>query len=471
MHIKKKKFLVVVLAAMLGLSGCGSKTTVVDDYGQVEDTSSDSSEKEAAAVQGNAGMTLTDMLGGSTVSYKKDFSINGKPATIDVVYAVNNDKDLPIYKVEPLSESNIDEATMVKNLLGDKAIAFNTEENKYLNENKEDSHYLIRCNQAITYHNHGQINFMSDSCPGWQDESSYYIHNYEGSYNGVTYQLLISYSKLYNEMSVCFFPKSVGELAGDSSLKYVDTSSIDGKLYEYYKNNVKIFDLDEAMGDRPNLCNKTDDELMESITTTLKDTINTEFPKEGISFYDNLNNLVIDESVEPRKCEAVFLGEDSVASDNLEGAVRDGYCATVMMSLNGYQLINDSVSLDEDREGIMVNTAFVNDSGTIGFNLAAKYSFKEKLADSADIMSFEKAMDSFVEAAPENLTSDNLEKADGNIEFSRINLVYFPVISAENSNEITIVPAWSIEADNKKKQTIVRVLINATDGSFISAMN
>jgi hypothetical protein len=86
-------------------------------------------------------------------------------------------------------------------------------------------------------------------------------------------------------------------------------------------------------------------------------------------------------------------------------------------------------------------------------------------------MNFEKAMDSFVEVSQENLTSANLERSDDKIEFSRISLVYFPVPSSKNSNEITIVPAWSIEADNKKKQTVVRVLINATDGSFISAMN
>ena len=86
------------------------------------------------------------------------------------------------------------------------------------------------------------------------------------------------------------------------------------------------------------------------------------------------------------------------------------------------------------------------------------------------ILSFDKAMDSFIEGASNNLDSSNLELADDTIEFGSVDLVYYPTKS-ENESEYMMVPAWSVEAQNKNKQTVVRVLINAIDGSYITALN
>jgi hypothetical protein len=113
----------------------------------------------------------------------------------------------------------------------------------------------------------------------------------------------------------------------------------------------------------------------------------------------------------------------------------------------------------------------VNDSGVYAFVLTTKYNFKDKVTDNAQILSFEKAMDAFVEAAEANIQPENLENADATINFSSVELVYFPVIDKDIKNNGRLIPAWSIEAQNEKRQTVVRILIDATDGSFITALN
>ncbi|MCR5104181.1 MAG: hypothetical protein K6B68_06965 [Eubacterium sp.] len=476
----RKKISCLLFAAMLGMSGltgCGSKSTEVTEYGLIqsadaEDAGNDnndnkSAENQDAIVEQNAGKCLSDMLGGSDLEFTKSFTLDGKSASIDVAYHVNEADSLSIYNVTTISEQDVKEADIVKNLLGDSAVALNSESRQYLNTSFGDSPYIIYCCQYVSYHNGGNFNLTSHRT--WVDEAMYYIHTYEGTKNNITYQLMVSYSQKYKEMAVAFYPKNVGEIVGDETLIECGTSSPDG-IYYTYQGSLKQFKLDEIMADRPNACTLSDEELINYAKDTLKNDIYVDFPEEAISLYANVREILIPEDVKPTKGELVFVNDDIEKSENLSGAIRDGYEATVMYSLCNQKVMADTEIIDDRADEIQYGQIDINNSGVLGFIVTSKYIFGDTVTDNANILSFDKAMEAFVNGAMENLKATDIKKADDTILFDSANLVYFPVAVEGSTSQYNLVPAWSLEAENAKKQTIVRVLINATDGSYITSI-
>ena len=176
------------------------------------------------------------------------------------------------------------------------------------------------------------------------------------------------------------------------------------------------------------------------------------------------------EDVKPTKGELVFINDDIEKSENLSGAIRDGYEAIVMYSLCNQKVMADTEIIDDRADEIQFGQIDINNSGVLGFIVTSKYIFGDTVTDNANILSFDKAMDSFVTGATENLKATDIKKADDTILFDSVNLVYFPVAVEGSTSQYNLVPAWSLEAENAKKQTIVRVLINATDGSYITSI-
>lgn len=468
----------IMMAAMFGLSACGSKDVEVTDYGLIQTSDSNetgsaegsSNQSDSWAFPNGSGKKLSEMLGGNQVEYNKSFILNGKSATIDVAYNIKDTDALSVYRIEPIDGDAINSDDVAKKFFGDTSMAIYSDSRKYITKDLGDSVGIIYACMAVSYHNGGTYNYMSPSHVAWEDTDEYYIHTYEGKYLGVEYQLLVSFSKKYNELVVALYPKKIGEVVGDEKLDNYEASCPDGKFYYYKGSTLKEYTLDDVMTDRPNDCTLTDNELAQSAIDTLKNYMDVSIPEEAISFYDNIHGVVIPEGAEQKKNEIIFFNDDSLDTEDLEGAIRSGYSAGVMSSLCNQTVMTETEVIDNSAEDLQVGALAVNNSGVIGFSLALKYSFSERLADNVAILSFDKAMDSFIEGASNNLDSSNLELADDTIEFGSVDLVYYPTKS-ENESEYMMVPAWSVEAQNKNKQTVVRVLINAIDGSYITALN
>ena len=473
---KNGKLIALLLAGLLSLSACGKTNTEVTDYGvsQNSESNSDSgSDSEASdstsGIKDSSGKTLSEMLGGTELTFQKDFSVNGTPAEINVAYNVQDTDYLSVFNVEPLLQESIKEDEIVKSLFGDSGTAINSKDREYLNAEKNDSRAIVYCCQAVSYRNGASYNASSQTHKAWVDEPTYYIHTYEGKFNNTDYQLMISYSQTYNEAIFGFYPVEMSGITGSEDLDTFTSSTPDGNLY-IYASGLQTFNIDECFADSPNLCTLSDEDLNKAVTDTLDNTLQISYPAEAISFYANMYDIVIPEGTELRKNEIVFLNSDKARGGDLSGAVRNGYEGSIMYDLCGQKVMLDTKQIDdEEAYDVLGSSISLNDSGILGFNLLARYNFKGKAADSAYILSFSDAMEKFVEGASANLTSDNLKLADSNIKFDQIELVYFPVELEDGSMQLT--PAWSIEAENAKRQTVVRVLINATDGSYITALN
>ena len=472
----KSKLLVLLTASMLALPACGQKEIIVDDYGDMDSSSSaenvsgdESSDNKSGLYQENSGESLVKMLGGDLLQYKKDFDINGKGCSIDVEYMPTDTNILAVYNIEPLQEAAIDEQAIVKNLLGDSAKPINSDDRKYLNVELGDSEDIVSAGISVAYHNKDNYNLMGVSCLAWVEKPTYYIHTYEGKYNDITYQLLVSYSKDYNELVTAFYPKVYGDLINNPDLDGAGTSDPDGKLYYYFSMGIHDIALDDINGGTPNPCTLSDDDIYDIANTFLAEKLNISYPQEAMSLYANTHDVAMVEGAEPKRKEFVFLNADIIKDEKLNGAVRNGYGITTMFTLCDQKIMLDNTAIEDDANDLKRGSIGVDDSGVFCFAITTQYNYKDKLMSSVKVIPFEKAMDSFVDNVKTNLDVSVLDKADLTINFSRAELVYFPVTQDVKSKG-NLIPVWSIEAVNEKRQTVVRVIIDATDGSYITAL-
>ena len=236
MFKKGKKALALMLALTLMSSGCGKTETEVTDYGQISDSEVESSDSSSGAVEESSGKGISDMLGGTELEASKSFEIAGVNASVDVAYNAKDLKNLSVYKVDSISEDKVDEDAIVKSLLGDSATLISaTDGKKYLKTDDDDSSYVINTGLWILYHNDVKANYFSGSLPLDTDDSTVFLHVYEGERNQIPYELLISYSKNFNELIVSCYPKKLGAVVGNEDLEDLYYSCPDGLVY-YYTN-------------------------------------------------------------------------------------------------------------------------------------------------------------------------------------------------------------------------------------------
>ena len=462
MKKKKLRLICLLMATLLVFSACGKKDTTVTDYGSESGESSDSDTPKTST-----GATLSEMLGGEELTYSNTFNIEGKAAEIDVKYSVKDTDNLCIFNTEALAESEVDEDAIVKNIFGDSGTALNTDETEFLKE-KENAAEIVHTNNTIVSMNGDTSNSYTDKCRAWIDNDNYFLHTYQGKYNGLDYQLLISYSRTFDMMTVALYPIDPGELSGNPDLDQFAMSYPDGSLYVYNDSftltNIK---LDETMSDRPNECTLSDDELKTKVTETMSKFLGVNYPKESVSFYSTSDYIVIPDGTKLVKNEIVYYNEDSLNTDNLDGAVRDGYQLSVMFDICD-QYVRSSV-MSTEANMLQSGSVLVDDSGVIGFNVSTQYKFKDKNADGVSVLSFKGAMDSFVDEAGKNCELKDFEEADASIKFTDVQFVYFPLTLDDGTIQLT--PAWELLATNDKNRFVALVYINAVDGSYITTQS
>ena len=466
--VKGRKICALMLASLLTLTACGDKKTEVTDYGVASETDSTASEKDE--IKEGSGKKLSEMLGGTRVKYNNSFNVDGRNVSINVSYDVKEADNLSIIKVEKVDGSKYKEEEIVKNVLGDSATPLNTENRNKLSEEDGDSETLIQTIQFIMSRNHESISMRDHSCPSWNDGATYYYHTYEGTRNGMNYQLMVSYSEKFDEFVVAFYPTDFSQIAENDDADAYGYIYPDGNFYYYKGTTLSHYEADEIGGGKPNKCTKSDKELTDLIKNDLKEIVGVDVPSEGISLSENLYGMIATVESNPGKSELVFFNIDKASSGDLSSAVRDGYQASVMNSICNQRIMADPDVLDYESYITQGSLIFVNDSGIIGMSFSSKYQAKETVSESVDLISFEKAMDSAVPAIQEHMDPSKFVDVSNNITIRDVELMYYPIQTEENSNEYLMTPVWALEVRSKGGEPRARFIINATDGSYIKTL-
>lgn len=466
---KYKKTAALLLAMILTFSACGDKKTVVTDYGQASE--SDSDDESGDFKQEGSGKKLSEMLGGTQLSYKKDFDLDGRNVTIDVSYDVSETEKLSIVKVEKLDNSQFNEADLVSKILGDSAKPLDGADRNMLRESDGDSAMIITTIQYVMARNGESISTRDGASPAWNDGGDYYYHTYEGTHDGVNYQLVVSYSKKENEFVFGYYPTDFSQIAESSDVDSFGYVYPDGNFYFYQGTTMKSYQADELGDGSPNKCDKSDKELKEMIQSDLSDTLGIDVPTECIAFDDSIFLMPMQTNGDEQyKSELVYFDNDKVSSGDLSGIIRDGYQATAMYSICNQPIMANPDSLDFDAYELQGSIIFVNNSGVMGMSFTSRYNFKETAVENVDVISFEQAMDSFIPAIQNNLKGAELDTYTGIIKFNYVDLFYYPIESEENSGEYLMTPVWALTITRSSGQPMACVLINATDGSYIKTL-
>ena len=469
MHkVRRNKIVFLLLSSLicLCLAGCGNnQSTDINDYGPGTGAETDSENDSDTGVSTNE--NLSDMLGGTELSYNNSFSLGSKQISVNVSYNIEGTESLSEYLVEAVSEDQIDEQHIVESFFGDTAIPFNAGDT--LDQENGDSIYPIMASQMIAFNNTNSGNDVTawtSKGDAWVDEGNYYIHTYNGTYRNTDYQLLVSYSNNTNDLVVVLFPINIGELSGNPSCESMDFSGPDGQYSSYYKNKMKVYNIDEVLA--PNKCSLSDDQVITTASSSIKDAIGIEYPDESLSMNTGLTNYIISE--DPHNSEILYYPESALGTDNFEGAERNGYAVSVLGSLDSLDVMTNTSNTSYSATMFNNGVVGIDNEGIVALYITTKYTFKEKTVDNVKVLGFKESMDKFVEEAPDNLDQTLENKIGDNASFDVIQLVYYPVSKEGSTNEYRLVPAWSLDALDSDNETVARILINAEDGSYITTL-
>ena len=515
----QKRFVASVLSFILALSlfGCGKKEVSVDDYGSTE---ADSIGTEGDAFQQGEGQTLGQLFG-TVVKWEDTFAIQGVNTKADISIKVPEEDYLNVYKVKSVPDGLDDEERIVSKIFGDSAEKL--EEIKYTNET--DYITLLYKYRELTHIFQGdQYNYFMDADSyeqimgsidsgfsetyKWEDNSNYYIHMYEGKYNGIRYGLILAYDYGSGIRYIFLDPISIKEYFPNSDYKTM--------LYE------ENFDTTKKVKELENECNMSVDEAKKKASdfiadvVGLNDTDNIIDTKPdyyhnlvGLSLYPSIHNdggpMVLTfsdadyvSSVQNGTCGGETLGLSRVAAqidlvvENLTESNSEQYTdyytflrqynsagtVTPNLTRNGYALYLQSETATAMMSGDMFymsegNTGVIKltDKGIYGVDLVL-YNETIDIVENVRLLDFEKIKESARNALEEKL---DLKKLGDPKELTIGNgfMMYEPCYDdKEDSEEYTYIPVWKFHINGDDIGTgedgylnVVELSINAMDGS------
>ena len=479
--IRNKSIAALMLWGIL-LSGCG-KNAQIEEYGgqavEVSDNTEELAENTGGGKSSELG-TLADKLGGTELSCKDSIIVRGQPINVDLKYTVPDIETVPTYRVTPITAESIKEDEIVKNIFGDSAVPLNGEDRQDLRREMGDSAALISIGQSILSDNDISGYFSGERCPCWIENDNFFFHVYEGIYREKEYQMIISYSGKTGNECVLLYPKKITDMSGDEQLDNYSLTAIDGTLSTYDIETVHVIDINDIMSDRPNECSMTYQELSDVIYNTLQNDFYIKVPKDerGITFFNKeFEELYADQPEMLSKGshnEIIYYNDSVLKDENLSGAVRNGYVATILPKYDNIYFMNASDFNPIGQMEFLDALALVDEKGIVALHFSIAYNFEEELSDNASILKFDTAMEAFKKDVVDNLDLGQLRNTtvSQKMSFEKIEMVYYPISNPDKPGESTYVPTWAVFLGTGNKGNgatyIAMVLINAVDGTYIT---
>ncbi len=541
-----KKIACFVLSAALALSvvGCGDKNIVVDDYGDNSSTNDLKSERtDSLEIPLGNGASLRDVFG-ERVTFADEFVVDGITIKSNQSYEVPDLEGMNVYDVRLLDDGRDKEDEIVKAIFGDTAKKIE----KLSYKNKEDYMslmYKYRDIYSKTYYEDGSGNLLptgydvgenGELTPNtdkttlidststveykWVDENKYYIHMYEGIYNGLKYGLLLAYEDVTNTRYIFLDPISINDMYPGADYKTLVVKDMKETDAEGDIENRCSKSKTEVIKDASDfLANKlmlsSDDNVVTTDSAQYKDYGKFREPEFSLGYFkdyklasdderdmsmllytdkdyitslnklldayaaEDMANGMVDFQVLAEQRDifkeqkdangASFLGRFIFMMDIPEEEqakfVADGYAVYLGSRFNTDPIYNSYGW--NDNSGIVK----VNDSGVYGVDLAIS-SELAGITPNVKLMDFDSMIESVKKQLPDEL---NLDSASGETYVHEIELCYSQYIEKgqapfEKKKNITIIPIWGIEIDLQKAEGVSgRILVNAMDGTIMDA--
>ena len=527
-----KKIICMCLAGLMILAStsCGKKETVVEDYGVSESGKAadvESSTGGDATLQ-ESGERLRDVFG-KHVEWKDEFTINGKSVSVSQNYQIPDEDGMNVYHNKIQDDGKKDEQKIVESLLGDTAKKL--EEIKYVNETDYMT-LLYRYRKILNDidmiatngyeeltdaefadpYDRAVINASFDQTYKWVDEKDYYIHMYEGKYNGVRFGLLLAYNYNTSTRTIFFEPISIKEYFPDRDYKTLLLSDSND-----YAGNLP---------DEENKCSDNIEEIKKKAQSLVENELHTkgsinisedpsDFEMSGHDLYSGMTELYAGEYSTFERGASVLRFSDTdyvstikspehsfrgittkilaeqpdhytdyIKSNDSDMSIYEYmYSASekimnplseAHLEMDGYAVyIQNEYSFPSVMPGFYFYSYASGNSGVIEYTSKGLYSIDIELHDeimdvteNVKLLDFGKIQESLKAELEEQIDYSKM-KNPSSLELSGYYLSYCPVISEDKtSDEFSVVPAWRylLIGDSSNFAEIQQ---NAMDGTII----
>ncbi len=427
---RKIVVLCVVLLLILNFTACGKKNGKISEYGNQDSTVLDK-DKENDTADSNISEdigSLSDKLGTERIEWQDSFDGGGVNYKFNIMYDVPDMEHVPIYKFVTLKDSEAREKDILNNLFGDDY----SEVHKEMDNEDSDlanaiHHYLIdNASKYILGHEPTGDEIYSDSAfyNSWVDYSGFYLHTYEGVYQGKEYYVFFGKHTNSSYVYFAFLPKNISEFMEDDRISF----SIQGFSGNAYNMENESMDIKEDL-------KKQAEDFIES------------------NLYESRE--IMDEGV-----EIYYYNEIDKANSEIIGI--DGYAFNVGREniFNKELTVQYNYSYGEET---MEDLDYIEVSSK-GINIVSMillYESTEQVTTDTALLDEESIKEMFIEALKNN--ADFYNRGIRRVSFDHLEFEYFPIPNPENENEASVIPVWHISAGTLG----LEVIINAVDGSIV----
>ena len=502
-------YLGAALTLMLSVTSCGKDEHTVDDYvvddyavesdsvsdNLADSTTDDDADNTADISDSDSNEIKTDgrsltQIFGEKISANDSITVGSVNANFKINYQVPEAPMVNVYEGSFIENNSDIEKQIVNNFFG--GTEQNLEEIKYVN----DSDYIMllyryRSILMIQTLGHKVESVSSDDFAKynqnidpsfedvytWVDEDSYYIHMYEGEYNGNRYGMIYSYDKAKLTRNIFICPISMAEYFPDMDAK---TMFVVDPQSNFGSENMCSMSETDVMNDASDVVEKfglskknillTANPNMEipemNLLSVYDEEAFTEMPKLVFADSDMMNaaRKLNDTNPMGRTYEYKLLKEQQQSRQTDYEAVNlteNGYAVYLYDEPFSDKIIPQSPSTFN--RGSILYT----DKGlySVDISLVAEI---DNVVDGVQLLSFDEIKECFKDV----LGNDPVitQKSSGSLEVSSVDFTYVLIEDEENNSKAKYVPAWYFVTKDKKlksgEQAITyEHILNAMDGS------
>ncbi|SEQ27832.1 hypothetical protein SAMN02910369_01513 [Lachnospiraceae bacterium NE2001] len=505
--LKRGLCLGLSLTLVLSCASCGKEEIVGDDYSAqsdkttAESDSKSDSESDPVSDSGsdfenldNAGRSLTEIFG-ENISATDGFNVGNVTVEYALDYKVPEVEKINLYEGNFIEDNSEIEKQIVSSFFG--GTEQNLDEIKYVNET-DYILLLYKYRSILDSASSGSSNGASsdgitldiidssfEEVYTWVDESSYYIHMYEGEYNGTRFGMIYSYDKTSLKRNIYICPISIDEYFPDQDVKTMFVVDQDS---DYGTNNVCTMSEADIESEASVVVAKLglgEDDVKISFDPSMappdEDVFWANYENEA---YNKMPKLVFSDS------DIIFtVGKLNISNpagrtyaykilkeQPFEQQMGNGQSEDAILTENGYAVYFCSMPFSENVEPEAPSTfnrgsVLFTDKGLFLADISVITEMVD-VVEGVSLLSFDEIKEHFKEAL--NNDPDISKKSSGSLDVISVSFTYV-LIQDEESGKAKYVPAWYfITKDNKLKDGDQNVtyshVISAIDGSDLKDM-